>query len=96
MESLALLVAVIVSIALVGGPFSLLLANLRKRNKRAHLKPHSMALRLYAVFVMVFGIPAVLVGGRLITLDIGLGGKLFGLIGVVTGVMALTRLYKDR
>ena len=95
MESLALLVSLIVSVAFIGGPFSLLLVVLRKRSKRSNRKPNTLALRIYAVFVLVFAIPAVLVGGRLITLDIGMGGRLFGLIGIITGVLALVRLYKD-
>ncbi len=96
MESLALLAAFIISVAVIGGPLSLLFSWLRSRNKRKHLHTHRTAQRIYAALIIAFGLPALVVGIRLITLDIALGGKFFGALGVVTSATALIRLFRTR
>ena len=96
MESLALLASLIISIAVVGGPLSLLFSWLRVRHQRNHLQPHRNVLRIYSVLVIIFGVPAIAVGIRLLTLDIAVGGKFFGLLGVATSSFALIRLYRTR
>ena len=96
MESLALLASLILAIAVIGGPLSLLFAILRGRNKRSNLQSHTVAQRVYAILILTFGLPALVVGLRLTTLDIAMGGKFFGLIGVATSFWALLRLFRSR
>lgn len=94
MESLALMVSIIVAISMIGGPLSLLFATLRRRNERKYLKKHLMTLRVYAILVFVFGVPAIVIGIRLATLDIGIGGKIVGLIGIATGTASIVKTLK--
>jgi len=70
MESLALLAAAIIAIAVIGGPLSLIFSWLRTKNRRKHLQIHRTAQRIYAVLIILFGLPALVVGIRLMTLDI--------------------------
>ncbi|MBU3692545.1 MAG: hypothetical protein FGM47_03380 [Candidatus Nanopelagicaceae bacterium] len=93
MESLALLAALIVSIASIGGPASLFFVFLFKRYKRAHLRPSVLISRIYSFVILILSIPAILVGMRLLTLDFGLGGSIIGLIGITTGSLALFKLF---
>lgn len=95
MESLALMVSIIVAISMIGGPLSLLFATLRRRNQRKYLKKHQITLRIYAILVFIFGIPAIIIGIRLITLDIGVGGKVVGLIGIASGTAAMIKTLKN-
>ena len=96
MESLALLASLIIAVAVIGGPLSLLFAVLRERNKRKNLQSHMVALRVYAVLVLIFGAPALVVGIRLATLDIAIGGKIIGVIGAATSFMGLLKLFRSR
>jgi len=96
MESLALLASLILAIAVIGGPLSLLFASLRGRKKRNNLQSHAISQRIYAILILTFGIPALIVGLRLITLDIAVGGKIFGLLGVITSFLALLILFRSR
>ena len=96
MESLALLAAIIISIAVIGGPLSLVFSLLRTKNRRKHLQLHRTVQRIYAVLIILFGLPALDVGVRLITLDIAIGGKVFGFFGVLTSSIALVQLSRSR
>ncbi len=96
MESLALLATLILAIAIVGGPLSLLFSWLRAKNQRKHQQPHRTALRIYFVLTIFFGAPALAVGIRLITLDIAISGKFFGLVGIATSAAAFLKLYRSR
>ena len=96
MESLALLAAIIISIAVIGGPLSLVFSLLRTKNRRKHLQLHGTVQRIYAVLIILFGLPALVVGVRLITLDIAIGGKVFGFFGVLTSSIALVQLSRSR
>jgi hypothetical protein len=42
----------------------------------------------------LFGVPAVLVGIYLISLNIGIGGRLMGLFGVITSSIAIAKVIK--
>ena len=96
MESLALLAAAIIAIAVIGGPLSLIFSWLRTKNRRKHLQIHRRAQNMYAALIVLFGLPALLVGIRLITLDIAIGGKIFGFFGVLTSSLALVQLFRSR
>ena len=96
MESLALLAAAIIAIAVIGGPLSLIFSWLRTKNRRKHLQIHRTAQRIYALLIIIFGLPALVVGIRLMTLDIAMGGKIFGFFGVLTSSIALVQLFRSR
>jgi hypothetical protein len=96
MESLALLAAAIIAIAVIGGPLSLIFSWLRSKNRRKHLQIHHKAQNVFAALIILFGLPALVVGIRLITLDIAIGGKIFGFFGVLTSSIALAQLFRSR
>jgi hypothetical protein len=96
MESLALLAAAIIAIAVIGGPLSLIFSWLRSKNRRKHLQIHRKAQNVFAALIILFGLPAFVVGIRLITLDIAIGGKIFGFFGVLTSSIALAQLFRSR
>ena len=96
MESLALLAAAIIAIAVMGGPLSLIFSWLRTKNRRKHLQIHRKAQNVFAALIILFGLPALVVGIRLITLDIAIGGKIFGFFGVLTSSIALAQLFRSR
>jgi succinate dehydrogenase hydrophobic anchor subunit len=96
MESLALLAAAIVAVAVIGGPLSLFFSWLRTKNRRKHLQLHRRAQNIYAALILLFGLPALVVGIRLITLDLAIGGKIFGFIGALTSLIALIQLIRSR
>lgn len=82
MESLAIAAAILVLITVAGGPISLLIAVLSKRIRKK-----------YSVFfTLLFGVPAVLVGIYLISLNIGIGGRLMGLFGLITSSVAIAKV----
>ena len=84
MESLAIAAAILVLITVAGGPISLLIAVLSKRIRKK-----------YSVFfTLLFGVPAVLVGIYLISLNIGIGGRLMGLFGLITSSVAIAKVIK--
>ena len=84
MESLAIAAAILVLITVAGGPISLLIAVLSKRIRKK-----------YSVFfTLLFGVPAVLVGIYLTSLNIGIGGRLMGLFGLITSSVAIAKVIK--
>ena len=84
MESLAIAAAILVLITVAGGPISLLIAVLSKRIRKK-----------YSVFfTLLFGVPAVLVGIYLISLNIGIGGRLMGVFGLITSAVAIAKVIK--
>ncbi|MFM1967223.1 MAG: hypothetical protein RL590_80 [Actinomycetota bacterium] len=96
MESLALLAAFIVAIAVIGGPASLFFVYLLRRYRRAHLRPSIYVSRIYTFLILILAIPAILVGIRLLTLTLGIGGSLIGLFGIATGSLALFKLFRKQ
>jgi hypothetical protein len=96
MESLALLVAIILSVAIVGGPLSLLFAFLYQRNSRKFFNRSVFKTRLFLILTILFAVPAILVGIRLLTLDIAFGGKFFGGLGVLTGASSLYKVFESK
>ncbi len=93
MESLALLAALIVSIASIGGPASLFFVYLYRRYRRAHLRPRVLISRIYTFLILILAIPAILVGMRLLTLNLGIGGSIIGLFGISSGALARFKLF---
>lgn len=87
MESLALLATLIVSIAFLGGPLSFLLSRLLTRKGRT-------LSSFGKVVTLNFALPAIAVGLYLILLDIGLGARIMGAIGVTTGLLAAIRILR--
>ncbi len=77
MESLALIAAVIVALAAMGGPLALLLSFLPMRWTR--------------VVAIILGSIAALDGARLVWLQVSIGATLMGALGVLTGGVALWR-----
>ncbi len=96
MESLALLVAIILSVAIVGGPLSLLFAFLYQRNSRKFFNRSVFKTRLFLILTILFAVPAILVGIRLLTLNIAFGGKFFGGLGVLTGASSLYKVFESK
>ena len=96
MESLALLVAIILSFAIVGGPLSLLFASLYQRDSRRFFNRSVFKTRLFLFLAILFAVPAILVGIRLLTLDIAFGGKVFGGLGVLTGATSLYKIFGSK
>ena len=82
MESLAIAAAILVLITVAGGPISLLIAVLSKRIRKKYS----------VLFTLLFGVPAVLVGIYLISLNIGIGGRLMGLFGLITSSVAIAKV----
>ena len=82
MESLAIAAAILVLITVAGGPTSLLIAVLSKR----------ISKKYSVFFTRLFGVPAVLVGIYLISLNIGIGGRLMGLFGLITSSVAIAKV----
>lgn len=81
-ESLALMVALIVALAVMGGPLSLLLSFLPMRWTR--------------VLAILLGGIAVLDGGRMVWLQVSTGATLMGFVGIATGGLALWRCLRRR
>ena len=96
MESLALLVAIILSVAIVGGPLSLLFAFLYQRNSRKFFNRSVFKTRIFLILTILFAVPAILVGIRLLTLNIAFGGKFFGGLGVLTGASSLYKIFESK
>ena len=86
MESLALLAALIVAISVLGGPLALLLT----RNLKSEPKPSYIR----AVIASFVAIPAFFTGLNLILIDIGIGGRIVGLVGVVCGSLTIYKIAK--
>jgi hypothetical protein len=82
MESLAIAAAILVLITVAGGPISLLIAVLSKR----------ISKKYSVFFTLLFGVPAVLVGIYLISLNIGIGARLMGLFGLITSSVAIAKV----
>ena len=91
MESLAWLVTLILSISIVGGPIALLFSFLYKRRSTSKLRRKAFKHNFYRWLAILLGLPAIVVGLRLITLDLGVGGVLIGVVGAVTGGLAVYR-----
>ena len=82
MESLALLVTILVSPAMFGGPLALLLALWR-------IDKISSARRIFIYFLSFFSL---LSGALLLYQNVSRGGLVVGLIGITSAVLALVRL----
>ena len=86
MESLALLAALIVALSVLGGPLALLLT----RNLKSEPKPSYIR----AVIASFVAIPAFFTGLNLVLIDIGIGGRIVGLVGVVCGSLTIYKIAK--
>ena len=86
MESLARMAAIIVAISVIGGPIAILLS----RNLKGEPKPSYSR----AVLASIAAIPAFLMGLRLVQIDIGIGGRIVGLVGVVCGSLTIYKIAK--
>ena len=82
MESLAIAAAILVLITIAGGPISLLISVLSKR----------ISKKYSVFFTLLIGVPAVLVGIYLMSLNIGIGGRLMGLFGLITSSVAIAKV----
>ena len=81
MESLALMVAIIVSPAMFGGPLALILSYWRlEKISKARL-----------VFIRLLSILGLIIGGFLLIKNISRGALTIGLVGVSTSLLALWR-----
>ena len=85
MESLALLVTLIISLTVLGGPISLLLTFIPQR-----------LLPLAVIKILAFAIAAIaiLVGIMLIINVNSIGALIMGVIGIATGIIAIYRVIK--
>ncbi|MFM7624700.1 MAG: phosphatase [Actinomycetota bacterium] len=84
MESLALLATLIVAPAMFGGPIALLLT----------LWKLSTVSKFRAISIYLLSSSSCLVGVFLIFRDISSGARNIGIIGIVTGLIAIWRLLK--
>lgn len=82
MESLALLATIIVAPAMFGGPIALLLTFWRISN----------ISRIREIAIYLLASTSCLVGATLIFRDISPGARNIGIIGILTGVIAIWRL----
>ena len=82
MESLALLVAIIVFPAMFGGPIAMIATFIRPL----------MRIRFLQITFGVIAFLSLIVGIYLIFLDVSSGGTIIGVLGVLTGVIALIRI----
>ncbi len=96
MESLALLAAVVVATASIGGPLSLLISYLYQRYRKSRQTLNRTVRFVYIALTVLLAVPAILVGLRLVTLDLGFGGILFGFTGIITGAMAIRKLFNQK
>lgn len=81
MESLALAAAILVATTIFGGPISIIIARLTR----------SINKKISIFFTLVFAIPAFAVGFYLVTLNIGFGGRLMGLFGLITSAIGAAK-----
>lgn len=86
MESLALAVAIILAVSVLGGPLSLLLSLPRPANRTLEV--------ILRVAVVVLGSLAVLLGLRTAMTDIAMAGKVMTLLGAACGGWALFRVFR--
>lgn len=84
MESLALMASIIVLSSFLGGPISLILTLYK-------LEKSSIIRRVVAI---IFAVIAIIVGVYLISLDIGIGAKYMGAVGIFCGVASIYRIAK--
>ena len=84
MESLALLAAVIVTPAMFGGPIALLIS----------LWNASKISRAREITIYAFASSSIIVGIFLIVNRISPGARNIGMLGVITGALAIWRLIK--
>ena len=86
MESLALLVTIIMAPAMFGGPLALVLTTFRKER----ISP----ARRYSVYIL--SLISILVGFYLLILSISRGATIIGLIGILSGFVAIFRFRMNR
>lgn len=82
MESLAFVAAVLVATTFLGGPISILLARITRNTRKF----------VAVSFTLVFALPAFSIGLYLATLNIGIGGRLMGLFGVITSSIGIIKV----
>lgn len=82
MESLAFVAAVLIATTFFGGPISIIIARLTKNMRKF----------LSVSFTLVFALPAFSIGLYLATLNIGIGGRLMGLFGVITSSIGIIKV----
>ena len=85
MESLAILAVFLISLTVLGGPISLLLTFIPQR---------LLPLAVIKIWAFVIASAAILVGIFLVINVNSIGAMILGLIGVVTGVIAIYRVIK--
>ena len=88
MESLALLAAIIVSIAFIGGPLSFVLSLLKNLS--------GLLEKSRIFFVFLFAIPAFLVGIFLVFKVISPGATFMGIVGIFTSSGAVYRVTRQK
>jgi hypothetical protein len=82
MESLALLAAIILGIAVIGGPMSLLLSFIPSKPAR--------------VSTVIFAGLAVIDSVHMLSVRVASGAKIMALLGLVTAGTALWRIFRPR
>ena len=90
MESLAILVALILAIALFSGPTALFLTWLPVLNRESTSKIAALIRRILVTFLVVIGS---LMSFNLYIANVGFAGSLMAIIGSVTAFFAVKREY---
>jgi hypothetical protein len=86
MKSLAAFAATILGISLLGGPLTLYLTRIHPKKKFGFL--------VHLIFVTLLGSLSILMGLILITAKISIVVALVGIIGIATGGLGITRIYR--
>jgi hypothetical protein len=88
MESLAVTAVIVLLLAILGGPATLLLS-------RASIRGRTLFF-LHRIFTTVLGIFSILMGFTLVIAHVSIVVRLLGAMGLITGALGIARLYRRR
>jgi hypothetical protein len=88
MESLAVTAVIVLLLAILGGPATLLLSRARIRGRTLFV--------LHRIFTTVLGIFSILMGFTLVIAHVSIVVRLLGAMGLATGALGIMRLYRSR
>jgi len=88
MQSLAVTAVIVLLLAIVGGPATLLLTRVSIRGRTLFI--------LHRIFTTILGIFSILMGFTLLIAHVSVIVRLLGAMGLITGALGITRLYRRR
>ena len=88
MESLAVTAVIVLLLAILGGPATLLLSRVNIRGRALFV--------IHRIFTTILGIFSILMGFTLVIAHVSIVVRLLGAMGLITGALGIARLYRRR